>query len=234
MTEEWKEKVRGWLENEDLNNDWSVDAEWKVSEEEGVLVGKSYITPFVLTVDFVEDEHSEYMELTIHSGLGTSQLAPHEKEYLYKKMLKIHSDNELMKYSLDDTIQAEPLIKTDLDLAFLSKEEFEDALEFSLRGANQFFSSVVTKNKLKKIIGEDVSWEYYVAANVLNSILREIEEGDIDKELGARRLMSKFNFEHDEAKKMIEDNLDEEENKEKDLQEVAKEVKNRGPKDILY
>lgn len=207
--EEWKENFAEWLEAEDLDSERIIDDKWKVEEEEDKLIASSYRTPFDLVIehDEIPEEEADYVNISLHTGFETFRLKQNEKEYLYRKMLKINTEAQLMKYALSLNYDEEPIIRTDLDLTSLNKEEFEHALESVITGTHNFFSSVVRKGRLTEILGEDKSWDRYIMDYIIDTLSDDLREGDITMDKAINRLISKdpmdSGWDEEEAKDSI-------------------------------
>ncbi len=203
---DWKDKIIEWLETEDLDSDRIVDDRWAVEEKDDGLHAETYRMPFQLIIEPYEEEDengSSYMSLILHSGFNTSKLKEHEMVYLYRKMLKMNTQSQMTKYCLVSDIEDEPIIRTDLDFASLNKEEFEEALENTLREADSFFSSILPQDELREITGFNWGWDVYRRYSLMKSLLTEVEEGDISIERAKRRLVSKFDFGEDDAMSIL-------------------------------
>lgn len=205
----WEDRKKDfieWLETEDIESNRIADDKWNVEEDEyGDLVVTSYRTPFIVVIEKKKgrEESEEYAIMNLYTGVETTHLRPHEKSFLYRKMLKLHNDYPLLKYCLTKDIGEKPFVRVDLDLNSVSKVEFSHALESALNGMNDFFSSVITKARLKDLLGRDENWDVYHMEKVLMNLVEEIRENKITKDIAIKRLITKFDLEEDEAKERI-------------------------------
>lgn len=72
-----------------------------------------------------------------------------------------------------EEVQAKALV-ADLDLSFLNKDKFEDALESIIIGAHDFFSSFMRRARLNEVLGENKSWEMYIIDHITETLAREV------------------------------------------------------------
>lgn len=224
------------MEKEDIDSKKVIDDEWEVEElDDGTLKAKCYRTPFVLYIEHLEKSDTEdgYIKLKLYTSINTAILEPNLRVYLYRKMLKYHTDDLLTKYSMDsDDVQMEPMICSDLDLTSVSREEFDNALMNLLSASYNFFDSVLTKEKLFEMMGGEFEWSDYYIYSIGSVLLDEIESGKIDREKAIKRLVNKLEFSEEEAVNLLD--IIKESKESNDLDELARQIKEKGPPKNLY
>ncbi|MFO7991497.1 MAG: hypothetical protein R6U61_04280 [Thermoplasmata archaeon] len=232
----FKPKLKGWMKEEDVDSTEVIDDEWEVEEvDDGSLKAKCYRTPFVLYIEHIKKSESEdgYIKLKLYTNINTAILEPNLKVYLYRKMLKYHADELLIKYSMDsDDVAMEPLIGSDLDLTSINKEEFNDALMNLLTASFRFFDSVLTKEKLFEMLGGEFVWSDYYMYTIGSSLLEEIQSGKISREKAVKRLVNKLEFDEEGAEDLLD--IIKESRESRDMEELAREIHKRGPPKNLY
>lgn len=130
-SKEWKAKIKGWLIRKESGSDLLVDREWSIEETEDTLIASSEHSPYTIHIEFGE----AFMSILVHTGIETATMPVNERLDLYRKILILNDEIMMMKVVLSGR-NDEIVIRTDLDLASLGKEEFNDAIISVLVGAH--------------------------------------------------------------------------------------------------
>jgi hypothetical protein len=163
---EWTEMFSNWLKEGKEDSESLLDIPWdlEIKKVEGtendLIVATHPKIPF--NIEVVVSKH--YANLVINPIVPTDALDVPERMRLYKKLLHLNTDLNLMKAGLvgyDDN----PVIQVDLDLNSLSKQEFNDALTLLVVGAHNLIKILdLTKemeeymvNKYKAIVSEKLA-----------------------------------------------------------------------------
>ncbi len=133
---EWAEKFADWFRRGKEESETLLGIPWDVeTEQEGeqkVIIASHPKIPFNIVVYVSED----FANLYIDAGISTDVMDATERMRIYKKLLHINTDLNLMKAGLvsdEDRVVA----AVDLDLASLNREEFNDALTLLITGATR-------------------------------------------------------------------------------------------------
>ncbi len=163
---EWTEMFSNWLKEGKEDSESLLDIPWdlEIRKVEGtdndLILATHPKIPF--NIEVVVTKH--YANLVINPIIPTDALDVPERMRLYKKLLHLNTDLNLMKAGLvgcDDN----PVIQVDLDLHSLSKLEFNDALTLLVVGAHNLIKILdLTKemeefmvNKYKTIVSEKLA-----------------------------------------------------------------------------
>ncbi len=163
---DWTQMFIDWLKEGNENSESLLDIPWdmEVKKVEGtendLIVATHPKIPF--NIEVVVTKH--YANLVINPIIPTDALDVPERMRVYKKLLHLNTDLNLMKAGLigyDDN----PVIQVDLDLHSLSKQEFNDALTLLVVGAHNLVKILdLTKemeefmvNKYKTIVAEKLA-----------------------------------------------------------------------------
>ena len=163
---EWTEMFSNWLKEGKEDSESLLDIPWDLEmkkvegTENDLIVATHPKIPF--NIEVVVSKH--YANLVINPIVPTDALDVPERMRLYKKLLHLNTDLNLMKAGLvgyDDN----PVIQVDLDLNSLSKQEFNDALTLLVVGAHNLIKILdLTKemeeymvNKYKAIVSEKLA-----------------------------------------------------------------------------
>lgn len=163
---EWTEMFVNWLKEGKEDSDSLLDIPWDLEmkkvegTENDLIIATHPKIPF--NIEVVVSKH--YANLVINPIIPTDALDVPERMRLYKKLLHLNTDLNLMKAGLvgyDDN----PVIQVDLDLHSLSKQEFNDALTLLVVGAHNLIKILdLTKemeefmvNKYKALVSEKLA-----------------------------------------------------------------------------
>lgn len=163
---DWTQMFIDWLKEGKEDSESLLDISWdlEVKKVEGtendLIVATHPKIPF--NIEVVVTKH--YANLVINPIIPTDALDVPERMRVYKKLLHLNTDLNLMKAGLigyDDN----PVIQVDLDLHSLSKQEFNDALTLLVVGAHNLVKILdLTKemeefmvNKYKTIVAEKLA-----------------------------------------------------------------------------
>jgi len=196
--EEWENKIVEWLKNVISNSNMPLDEQWDadiVERDDTILIKASSVKqPFNVYIG-IEDK---FATLYIYPGIETATLESEERLKIYRDLLILSNRWKMVKYVLAGD-EDEIVIKTDLDLATLGKEEFNDALTVTLLALNDL---------VKKLGLEDAYTEAQLI-HVMEIIKKKEEEGVAKKDI-VEYLMKTFGVSEDIAKEIVDKTLEEE------------------------
>jgi hypothetical protein len=132
---EWLERVKTWMSNEEEGSEMLIDNVWELEVTDESIMGTAEDIPYSIQIDVSE----EFINILVHTGLETATMANDERLDLYRKLLILNDETQMMKLVLNGR-NDEIVIRTDLDLASLGKEEFNDAIISVLVGADGLHS----------------------------------------------------------------------------------------------
>lgn len=172
---EWTEKISNWLSEGKDGAELLIDYPWdiQVTGIEG-QADKTLITashpkiPF--NVEVVIGKH--FANLVINPIIPTDAMEANERMRVYKKLLHLNSDLNLMKAGLvgyDDN----PIIQVDLDLVSMEKQEFNDALTLLILGAHN----------LIKILGLTDEMQEFMANRFLAIVAVKLQSGESEESI---------------------------------------------------
>lgn len=151
---QWTEVISTWLKegHDDAKN--LLDYPWDVvvnklegGIEREVIVASHPKIPF--NIEVVVSKH--FTNLVINPLVPTDAIDAEERMRLYKKLLHLNTDLNLMKSGLvgyDD----QPVIQVDLDLGAMSKQEFNDALTLLIVGAQNLIMLLGLQEKVQEFM----------------------------------------------------------------------------------
>ena len=151
---QWTEVISTWLKEGDDSAENLLDYPWDVTInqleggiEREVIVASHPKIPF--NIEVVVSKH--FTNLVINPLIPTDALDAEERMRLYKKLLHLNSDLNLMKAGLvgyDD----QPVIQVDLDLGAISKTEFNDALTLLILGTQNLIILLGLEEKIQEFM----------------------------------------------------------------------------------
>ncbi len=169
---EWTEKFVSWFKQGQEQNEALLDIPWDVEqgEREGidVIVATHPKVPFSVEV-YVQPN---FASIYVDPGIATDALNVADRMSLYKKLLHINANLNMMKTSLvgdDDRV----VLAADLDLASLSKEEFNNALTYILIGVDRVIGALN--------IGDEVS--QFMVERYMAMVYGKLKEGESKEDI---------------------------------------------------
>ena len=195
-TKKTLEKVIGWLEEEN-GGKRLVNQKWEVTPLEGtdVIMATTDGLPFSIGIEVTD----RFVNLVIYTGIETAVLPNQERLKLYRDILLLNNENQMMKFLLagrEETIG----IRVDLDIMTLGKMEFNDALSslvvgvlvgvFALGLEDEFVQKVMerivlmlveriqegqSEEDLMRFLTEKVGMDVRDARNLLDEVLMAME-----------------------------------------------------------
>jgi hypothetical protein len=153
---QWTEIISTWLKEGEDGADKLLDYPWDIEIkpvegpiEREVVIATHPKIPF--NVEVVVSKH--FTNLVINPLIPTDALPAEDRMRLYKKLLHLNTDINLMKAGLvgyDD----QPIIQADLDLESISKHEFNDALTLLIVGAQNLINILGLQEKVQNFMVE--------------------------------------------------------------------------------
>lgn len=151
---QWTEVISTWLKEGHDDAENLLDYPWDVvvnklegGIEREVIVASHPKIPF--NIEVVVSKH--FTNLVINPLVPTDAIDAEERMRLYKKLLHLNTDLNLMKSGLvgyDD----QPVIQVDLDLGAMSKQEFNDALTLLIVGAQNLIMLLGLQEKVQEFM----------------------------------------------------------------------------------
>ena len=186
------ENIENWLkigkdEAEDL-----IDLPWKVTlQEDGWLIAEHPKVPFTLFIGMDE----QFIHFFVFSGIETALLEPTDRLSIYRELLLLNNEVNLMKFVIEGTDE-EIALKLDLDIANITKEEVDDALMALLTG----LYIMVKALEIEEDFNEEIKNRTYL-------VLKEkIDKGAKEEDL-IEFLNKKMGISKKEAKRIIDEIL---------------------------
>jgi hypothetical protein len=174
---EWTEVISTWLREGSENAENLLDYPWdiEIKEVEGSLERELVIAThpkFPFNIEVMISRH--FTNLVINPVIPTDALPAEDRMRIYKKLLHLNTDLNLMKAGLvgyDD----QPVIQADLDLKSISKHEFNDALTLLMVGAQNLVNILGLQEKVQEFMVE--RFKQFVALKMASG---ETEEKILD------------------------------------------------------
>jgi len=172
MEKEWKEKFVRWFEEEIADSDMPLDEHWDVKVDE--INGSIWIKatsprrPYSVFVNVSRG----FASLQIYTGIETAVMDIKERLKIYRTLLMLNGRWKMAKYVIGGD-NDEIIILTDLDLAALNKEEFNDALTVTLLALNDMVEK----------LGLDEKYQEAQIMHILDIINRKLMEGETEEEI---------------------------------------------------
>ncbi len=167
---DWTKQFSEWLEQGKDGAEHLLDYPWDIELKDvptdppkDLIVASHPKIPF--HIEIVVGKH--FANLVINPIIPTDALETTERMRLYKKLLHLNTDLNLMKAGLvgyDDI----PVIQVDLDLESLNKLEFNDALTLLIIGAHN----------MVKILGITTEMENFMLNRFKAIVTEKSQEGD--------------------------------------------------------
>jgi len=210
---EWTEKFRNWLEQGREGAEKLLEYPWdvEVKEIEGdppkdLIIASHPKIPF--NIEVVVGKH--FANLVINPIIPTDAMDATERMRIYKKLLHLNTDLNLMKAGLigyDDN----PVIQVDLDLESLNEQEFNDALTLVIVGAHNMIKILGLANEMQEFM-----LQRYKA--IVTSKLTDGETKDTILDF----LMNRGGLDRDSAQKIVD----------LTMEEIAQNVEEQDKKDV--
>ncbi|MGA1793988.1 MAG: hypothetical protein ACMUHM_08560 [Thermoplasmatota archaeon] len=191
----WIETITEWLKQGSDGADNLLDYPWDVSvqpiegQTERTLVTATHPKiPF--NVEIVIGKH--FANLVINPIIPTDAMDPTERMRIYKKLLHLNTELNLMKAGLvgyDDN----PVIQVDLDLESLNKHEFNDALTLLVVGAHNMI----------KLLGLTDEMEQFMLNRFKAIVAAKLQEGETEESI-MDFLVNRGGLDKDSAKTVVD------------------------------
>lgn len=172
MNEKWTPKLKKWLEEGKMRTDKIAQMPWDVALAEGE--GSDHLVATLPSIPFSIEMFvgPEYANLYIDMRYPTDALDPVERMRLYKRLLNINKEFNMLKTSLmgeDDGI----ILSINLDLASLNEKEFDNALTAMVIGSSQLASQLGMSENIRN----------FMMSRTLYKIVEMLSEGKTKKEV---------------------------------------------------
>ena len=120
---DWKGEIVKWLTSGSDQSEDPANLVWDVKVNQNIIVAEHPKVPFILNIIF----SNRILKLNVHTGLETALLDPIQRLDISRKLLFLNDRTSLVKFVIRG-IDEEIVLSSELDLASISKEEFNDAL----------------------------------------------------------------------------------------------------------
>ncbi|MEA3558711.1 MAG: hypothetical protein U9R75_05590 [Candidatus Thermoplasmatota archaeon] len=191
---DWSEEIAKWLKEGKEGAENLLDYPWDIrkekvegQEDKALIVASHPKIPF--NIEVVVGKH--FANLVINPVIPTDAMDPTERMRLYKKLLHLNTDLNLMKAGLvgyDD----KPIIQVDLDFESLSYNEFNDALSLLIVGAQNLIN----------IMGLTQEMQEFMANRFIAIIAAKLQEGETVEQI-QDFLVNRGGLDDDSAKQLI-------------------------------
>lgn len=148
---DWVKKIHEWLEEGKDTSQDLVGLPWEVKEEKmgetTIIVAEHPKVAFPIFVKI----GGGFISLFIDLGIETDALDVKERMKIYKTLLKINGRLNLFKAALGGE-EENVISMVDLDMASLSREEFNDALTALIVGSHTVISALGYSEEFQKAL----------------------------------------------------------------------------------
>ena len=182
----WLETIIQWFLEEDISSDLIIDEKWQMLELNGdpsrFAVSNENL-PFEIGIYINE----EFAHLNVFTNLETEDWDVKDQRDIYHDLLTQNAKNLFVKYYLSgkkDTVA----LRTELDLAYLNRREFNDALQAVIVGTMWLMKKMglldekscvesdnETTNKILKMLDKGIS-KHEIINNLINDCGMNAEE----------------------------------------------------------
>ena len=197
--EEWANTFIKWLKEVKEDSKMPLDEKWDaeiIERNEGILIKASNPKQ---PLDVYVGIAGNFATLYIYPGIETATLDNPQRLKIYRDLLLLSDNWRMVKYVLAGD-EDEIVIKTDLDLATLGREEFSDALAVTLLALNDLVEKLGLEDKYKEA----------QLLHVIEIIRKKGEEG-VAKEDIVEYLIKTFGVGRDIANEIVNNVLEEKE-----------------------
>lgn len=159
-------KIIGWLQEEKEGNSL-LNQKWEITpiEDTDIVMASTEGLPLSIGIEVTDN----FVNLVIYTGIETAVLPNQERLKIYRDLLLLNNENEMMKFLLagrEETIG----IRVDLDTLTLGKMEFNDALVSLVIGAEALRATLSSDTSEES--GENPEMD-----KVMDIISNELESG---------------------------------------------------------
>lgn len=144
-----KEEVLGWLGGKDKSSGNLVDIPWQIKKYENYLVLESENVPFSIFLLFEQG----FVKILLKTGIETAVLENQERLGVYRVLLLLNRQLELVKFMLDG-MQEEVISRVDLVLDSLTKSELNDGMSLLLSSLYIMVKSLKLEEQFQERITE--------------------------------------------------------------------------------
>ena len=192
---EWANKFIEWLKEVIGDSDKPLDEYWDAkiieSNETIWIKAESPKQPFNV---FIKIERG-FASLQVYPGIETAVMDSQERLKIYRDLLILSDRWRMVKYVIEGD-NDDIVIKTDLDLSSLGREEFNDALTVTL----------LAMNDLVKKLGLQKTYEEAQIMHVLDIIKKKNSEGETKEQI-VDYLIKTFGVSRDVAIEIVSQTL---------------------------
>ena len=206
---DWTERFSKWLKKGKEEADKVLDMPWDIeveeAEEENIITATHPKIPFPIMIHVSKLFANLYMD----TGLPTDTIEVEKRMRLYKKLLYMNTNLNLMKTSLVGEEQRVVLV-VDLDLACLNKSEFNNAVTAITFGSQHVIDALGLTGDLSKHMLERT-------AKMVSEKIMEGESKDDIMEFLIHRVGMEKEYADEFMKKILETIAEMEKKEEQDL-----------------
>lgn len=184
---DWKEEIVKWLTSGSDNSEDPVNLIWDVKVDQNMITAEHPKVPFVLNILI----SNRIVRMNVHTGLETALLDPIQRLDISRKLLFLNDRTSLVKFVIRG-INEEIVLTSELDLASISKEEFNDALT----GLITALYLMIKEFKLEEEFNKQL------AQRVILMVQERMKKGATKEDLLAF-LINKVGMDEDSANKLL-------------------------------
>lgn len=183
----WSKKIRKWIREGTPDSEFFIPGMMRLEDVKGT-VGQFIFSHKALSYDISMQLDENFLSIVVYSGIETAIMSKDERLTIYRKMLIANDEIKLVKLALYGR-NDELTVRTDLDLATLGLEEFNDAI----------ISVIIGKERLLQILNMD---EEESDEHLKETLIVLIKEMGKDRVISM--LMDKGGMSKEEAIEMVE------------------------------
>ncbi len=185
----WSEEIKKWLTSGTDTKEDMMDLVWNVKDQKTYLVAENPKIPFILYI-FISEK---FIRIQISTGLKTALLDPIQRLDIYRKLLLLNDKIDMPKFVIKGTDE-EIVLKVDLDIGSLNKNEFSDALMGALTSLYMMIKEFQLEEEFNKRLTE----------RIVGMIQEKLNEGATREEI-KDFLMKKVGLDQKTAENLIND-----------------------------
>ncbi|MGC8663224.1 MAG: YbjN domain-containing protein [Thermoplasmata archaeon] len=185
----WSEEIKKWLTSGTDTKEDMMDLVWNVKDQKTYLVAENPKIPFILYI-FISEK---FIRIQISTGLKTALLDPIQRLDIYRKLLLLNDKIDMPKFVIEGTDE-EIVLKVDLDIGSLNKNEFSDALMGALTSLYMMIKEFQLEEEFNKRLTE----------RIVGMIQEKLNEGATREEI-KDFLMKKVGLDQKTAENLIND-----------------------------
>jgi hypothetical protein len=187
MLKKWAEDFIRWFEEVKVDSKKPLDEHWDVDlkeTEKSIWVrAENPKEPYCIHVHL----YSDFATLNVYTGFETAVMSQQKRLDIYRKLLLLNDKWKMVKFAIG-TKGDDIILKTDLNLKSLNREEFSDALSVTMIGMSDMIYE----------LGFQETYDRAQMMHVADIIKNRNKKGESTEQI-ARYLMDTFGVSRDTA-----------------------------------